>query len=151
MIRRFFERAGVALAAAMLLLSGLARAQESAPPVSLDALDREIATRIDAAATPGAVVVVVENGAVVLSKGYGFADREAGAPMTTQTLVAAGSLSKNLTSLGVLALVEQGRLSLKDPLSARAPAVEIDNPWEAEHPILIEHVLEHTAGLEGST
>ncbi|MEM9705827.1 MAG: serine hydrolase domain-containing protein [Pseudomonadota bacterium] len=134
-----------------LLLAPADAAPGEREPVSLAELEAEIAALLENAGTPGAVVAVIENGETVLSKGFGVANRATGAPMTAQTLVAAGSLSKNLTSLGALVLVDEGKLALNDRIIDRAPEVSVDNPWRAEHPILIEHLLEHTAGIEGST
>ncbi len=131
-------------------LSAEERSAESAPQ-DISALDRDIAATIEEAATPGAVVVVVEDGEISLIKGYGYADLESGTPMSRDTLLSVGSLSKNLTSLGALRLVEEGRLRLDARLADIDPSIAPDNPWRDEHPILIAHLLEHTAGIEGST
>ncbi|MEM9014502.1 MAG: serine hydrolase domain-containing protein [Pseudomonadota bacterium] len=139
------------VAIALWFLSVGVSASESETPETLDDLDARIKELINRSATPGAAVVVVEGGETVLAKGYGYADVQNNVPMTENTVLAAGSLSKNLTSLGVLRLVDDGRLSLLDKIADVAPAVVIDNPWEDDHPILIEHLLEHTAGIEGST
>lgn len=139
-----------------LILAGLGTAfaeerKETSTPNNVSTLDAELERVLTVDGTPGAVVAIIENGDVVLSKGYGLADRASGRAMTNKTLLAAGSLSKNLTSLGVLRLVERGDLALKDRLIDAAPSIEIDNPWRDRNPILIEHLLEHTAGIEGST
>lgn len=131
-------------------LGSAARGAEDGPK-TLNALDAEIARMIAASPVPGAVVAIVENGEVRLAKGYGLADVDAGTPMTADTILRAGSLSKNLTSLGVLRLVGEQALALDAPLSEVAPEIVIDNPWTENYPILLSHLLEHTAGIEGST
>ena len=61
----------------------------------------------------GAVVVVVKDGAVLLEKGYGFADVSKKVPMDPeQTMVRIGSTSKLFTWTAVMQLVEQGKLDL---------------------------------------
>ncbi|MEL7029696.1 MAG: serine hydrolase domain-containing protein, partial [Pseudomonadota bacterium] len=128
-----------------------AAAAQTAPVLSLGQLDAEFERLIASSPTPGAVLAIVEDGAVVLAKGYGYADVEAKIPMTADTVLRAGSLSKNLTSLAVLRLVGEGALDLDAPLSVVAPEVQVANPWSEEFPIRLEHLLEHTAGIEGST
>ncbi|MGJ3231081.1 MAG: serine hydrolase domain-containing protein [Oceanicaulis sp.] len=140
----------IRLAAAMLALVAAAPAlarQEA--PQSLEALDAAIAEIVENGSVPGASIAVVEDGEIVLARGYGLAELEAGRPVTPDTLFKAGSTSKNVTSLLALILQERGVLDITDPLSELAPGIAIDNPYET--PIRLEHLLEHTAGLEGST
>ena len=118
---------------------------------TLEELDAEIQAFVEDAASPGAAVAVVENGEIVLLKGYGLADLDNVRPMTADTVLRAGSLSKNITSLAVLRLVAEGRLDLDAPLADLLPGFEIDNPWAASDPMRLSHLLEHTAGIEGST
>src|SRR6266540_6143290 len=61
---------------------------------------------------PGVSAVVIQNDDVLLRAAYGFADRDAGRLMTTQTPVAIGSTSKGMTALAVMQLVEQGLVDL---------------------------------------
>ncbi|MEM6414455.1 MAG: serine hydrolase domain-containing protein [Pseudomonadota bacterium] len=145
-------RRNVFLSVGLLLLFKLLVLPASASDTALlTALDEEIADIISTTKTPGVAITVLEDGRNILEKGYGFADLGAKTPMRTDTILAAGSLSKNLTSLGLLRLVELGKLDLKDKITDVAPEVRIDNPWASQHPILLEHLLEHTAGIEGST
>ena len=84
---------------------------------------------MDLAHVPGLVITVVEGDEVLLSKGYGYADLENRIPMTPQTNVRAGSVSKPVLSTAVIRLVEQGLLDLDAPVSEYI----IDLDLEDEH------------------
>ena len=81
----------------------------------LEELDRALAQAVDEAKLPGASIAVVENGEIVLARGYGFADLATGRRVTPQTLFKAGSVSKNVTSLLALMLSEDDTISLNAP------------------------------------
>ena len=66
---------------------------------------------------PGVVVVVVEAGHTVLLEGYGTARLEDGLPMTPDTIVRAGSVSKLMTSLAVLRWLEAAGISIDAPVA----------------------------------
>ncbi len=65
----------------------------------------------------------MENGQVVLAKGYGYADIAAKTAATADTPFRAGSISKGFTAIAVMQLVEQHRLDLNDRLSTLLPDV----------------------------
>lgn len=93
----------------------------------------------------GAVASVVRDGEVVLSKGYGYADREAGiAADPADTPFRIGSVSKVFSAHGAMHLMEQGRLHMGTPISAYlGPDFPV---WE--HPVSMHDLLTHTAGFE---
>ncbi|MES2298657.1 MAG: serine hydrolase domain-containing protein [Pseudomonadota bacterium] len=151
LIRRQAPQLGLArlaLLAGALLLGASARAVAAQPPLpnNLDGLDRQLAALFKAGAVPGASVVLIENGQIVFEKGYGYADLAKQIPATAHTPFRAGSISKGLTAIGVMALVEQGRLSLDAPLHTLAPEITFANPWERTDPVRLVHLLEHTTG-----
>ncbi|MEO0410560.1 MAG: serine hydrolase domain-containing protein [Pseudomonadota bacterium] len=117
-------------------------------PQTLSALEAEITAIVEESPLPGMALVIVEDGEVVLEKGFGLAVRNPEKPMRAETVLSPGSLSKNLTSLAVLRLVQQGKLDLDAPITDVAPGVKIDNPYGT--PITLAMLLEHTAGIEGS-
>lgn len=117
------------------------------PAATIAELDVRIAKALADARIPGASIAVIENNAIVLAKGYGVSDLRASTPVTTETIFRAGSISKSLTSIGIMMLVEEGKLSLDDRLADLVPELRIDNPWEATHPVRLVHLLEHTAGF----
>jgi CubicO group peptidase (beta-lactamase class C family) len=70
---------------------------------------------------PGLSIAAVKDGEVVYARGFGFRDVESGAPMTTQTRVGIGSVTKSFTALAVMMLAEEGKLSLDDPIDKFVP------------------------------
>lgn len=145
------KRVPLCALAALWLFTGAARAEEAkapAPATSLEELDRRLAEALVEAGIPGASVTVIENSQVVLTKGYGLSDVAAKTPVTPDTVFRAGSISKSWTSIGVMLLVEEGKLSLDAKLADLMPELKFDNPWEATHPIRLAHLLEHTAGFD---
>lgn len=93
---------------------------------------------------PGLSFAVVEDGRVVMARGLGFADVEAKAQATPETVYPIGSITKTFTSTLMLKLAEQGRLDLDAVV-----ATLVD--WEVAPNILVRHVLSHTSeGAPGS-
>src|SRR5690606_28107596 len=91
---------------------------------------------------PGAAVLVLRDGEPVVRKGYGLADLEQGTPVTPDTRFRLASVSKQFTAAAILLLVQDGTLSLDDPLrrwlAGLPPATE---------GITLHHLLSHTSGL----
>lgn len=145
----------LALCAILLLgrasVSAAAEEPPKAPAATLAELDARIAKILSDAKVPGTSVTIIENGQVVLTKGYGFADLKAKRPVTPDIVFRAGSISKSFTSIAVMMLVEEGKLSLDAKLSELMPELKFDNPWEATHPIRLAHLLEHTTGFDDIT
>lgn len=127
-------------------LIGVCRAEEKKPPQSTDDLDAQLAQSFEAGHVPGAAVAVIENGEIVLLKGYGNADIAAKVAATPDTIFRAGSISKTLTGIAVMTLVERGKLDLNAKLGDLAPEVKFTNPWETTDPIRLAHLIEHTTG-----
>jgi CubicO group peptidase (beta-lactamase class C family) len=105
----------------------------------------------------GAVGLVLRDGATVWQGAAGWADREAGRPMTPDAIFRIASQTKAVTSVAVMILVEEGRLGLNDPVArylpsfARSMVAEAADsgrvPVAAARPVTIRHLLTHTAGL----
>lgn len=69
----------------------------------------------------GGIGLIARNGRVVYQQTYGMADREAGRPMTTDTLFRIYSMSKPITSVAVMMLYEEGHFALNDPVALYLP------------------------------
>ena len=109
---------------------------------------------------PGAIAMVQQHGRPVYFEAFGR--RDAGNPMLADAMFRLYSMSKPITSVAAMMLVEEGRLRLDDPLSTYIPAfaktrVGIDRAGGDEHatsefvalnrPITIEDLLRHTSGI----
>ncbi|HEY1874119.1 MAG TPA: serine hydrolase domain-containing protein [Steroidobacteraceae bacterium] len=108
----------------------------------------DTAARIDAlmqdyaAAVPGASVLVLRDGVPVFRRAYGLADLEQHVAATPATNYRLASMTKQFTAAAVLALTEDGRLSLDDPARKWLPSLP-----PATDGITIRHLLTHTSGL----
>lgn len=113
---------------------------------------------VDEGEMPGTLVAVVRHGHEVYRDAYGYADVERAVPITDDTVFRLFSMTKPLTSVALLQLVEQGRVLLDDPLSAYLPEFTDPRVWvdgtperyetrPADREIRIVDLLRHTAGL----
>ena len=121
-------------------LSGAcAAAVDAAKLARADAVVREEMRREK---IPGLAIAIVDHGAVVLSRGYGYANLEHSAAVTLDTVFQSASVGKQFTAAAVMLLVQDGRLSLDDPVTRFLP--EAPREWRA---IRIRHLLTHTSGI----
>jgi CubicO group peptidase (beta-lactamase class C family) len=102
----------------------------------------------------GVSVLVAQRGEVAFEDAWGFRDREAGTPMTLDTIFRHYSMTKPIVSTALMLLVEEARLRLVDPLEAYLPAfgkVKVLGPHGAlvapRRPIFVRDLLTHTSGL----
>ena len=91
---------------------------------------------------PGASVLVVKDGTVVVRRSYGHADLEAGIAATPRTNYRLASVTKQFTALAILILSERGKLSLDDPISRFFPEFPSYGAG-----ITVRQLLTHTSGL----
>lgn len=125
MRRPFALIAVIALMAAAACRAAPGEAPPAAGPppmptlASLDPaeLDRFIAETVEAQHAIGVTVGVMQNGAVILAKGYGLANTAANAPVTPDTLFAIGSVTKQFTCAVTLQLEQERKLSFDDPVA----------------------------------
>jgi CubicO group peptidase (beta-lactamase class C family) len=94
----------------------------------------------------GISLAVFQGEQPLLVKGYGYADLEKRTPVNPDTIFRIGSITKQFTAAGIMALVEDGRLNLDDPLFVVLPEVQ-----GVDHSISIRHLLSHTSGIENYT
>ena len=128
----------------LLLVASTMAVAGPLPPKNLAELDRQLADIFRTGKVPGASVALIENGRITFAKGYGFADMARKIPATADTPFRAGSISKGITSIAVMTLVEQHRLSLDAPIATLLPQVHFANPWEKTDPVRLVNLLEHT-------
>lgn len=96
--------------------------------------------------TPGAALVVVENGRVALESVYGVKDKERGAPVTPATLFQLASLSKSFASAAAAILVEDTPINWDTPVLSRVSHLKFKEPAYGSA-INLEHLLSQSTGL----
>ena len=127
-------------------------------PQRLARIDTWMARYLAAGKLPGCTTIIARDGRVAYRASQGLRDREAGLPMADDTIVRIYSMTKPVTAVAVMMLLEEGLVRLDDPLSAYLPefadmavyrrgdgkAMETE---PADGPITLHHLLLHTAGL----
>jgi len=103
--------------------------------------------RLAAAATPGMSVALIDGARIRWAKGFGLARREDNVPVTPATRFQAASISKPVAALGALRLVDQGVLSLDEPVVARLKGWRPRGDEEAWSRITLRQLVSHMAGL----
>lgn len=96
----------------------------------------------------GASVIVVNRDSILFNRGFGYAILENQKTVIDSTLFVLGSITKTFTAIGILKLVEEGKLKLDDKVRNLAPELPISNKWENEFPLKVYHLLEHTSGFD---
>jgi CubicO group peptidase (beta-lactamase class C family) len=140
----------------------------AAPSTSLPALDAAgvaamdgtLQAAVDKGEIPGVVAAVTNRDQVLYVKAFGKQNAAQGVSMSTDTLFRIASMTKPVTSLGIMMLYEQGKLQLDDPVSAHLPAykdrpvIETFNEKDATYTtraakseMTIRQLLTHTSGL----
>lgn len=153
--------AGIFGIAAGLSMAPLARARGYDRGGLQAGLEQWLAHIVDNGWVSGAAVRVVAPGQIPLDVFHGNADREAGTPITEDTIYRIYSMSKPITATAVMCLVEDGKLALDQPIADFLP--EFARPrvfvrFEGEEaitepaarPITVRHLLTHTSGLSES-
>ena len=102
---------------------------------------------VDEGAIAGAVTLVARNGKVFSLEAVGFQDLETRKPMRTDTIFDVRSVTKIVTAIGVMILVEEGKLALSDPVEKYLPEFKRSDAKSLGPPITIHHLLTHTSGL----
>lgn len=130
--------------------AGMAAAQ-------LDGLHARLAEEVAGGRYSGFVTLVARDGKIVDWRAHGWADVEAKRPMTKDAIVRIYSMTKIVTTVAALMLVEEGKLKLTDPVELYLPALKnrqvyVSGPAEApvlepaQRPMTVVELLTHTAG-----
>jgi CubicO group peptidase (beta-lactamase class C family) len=130
------------LALAFTALPGAA-APSNAPDFA--AIDRYIEVQMQAARLPGLALGIVQGDQIVHLRGFGLAD-PSGRTVTPQTPFILGSVSKPLTALAVMQLVEAGKIELDAPVQRYLAWFRVADA-NASARITVRHLLYHTSGM----
>lgn len=161
-------RLGVALLAIAFPCTAVAQALPRALPAAegmsaerLKRIDWVMQEAIDSGTVAGVVTMVLRHGKVVQHKAYGWADLESRKPMREDALFRIASQTKAVTSVGVMILIEEGRLRLGDRVSRWLPSFATAKVQTAtdsgprlvpvKRAITIRDLLTHTAGISYGT
>jgi methyl acetate hydrolase len=138
-------------------LTDTASAQNSSGSAALDTSLRGAVERKD---VPGVVALITDRERVLYQGAFGVADVATGRPLTTDAIFRIASMTKPVTSVALMQLVEQGRLSLDDPAGKYLPELAELKVFEsfdpatgaykvrpASRPATVRHFLTHTSGL----
>ncbi|MCL4784822.1 MAG: beta-lactamase family protein [Bryobacterales bacterium] len=153
------------LLAALLAIAALAqplpRGNEAFLAEKLALIKPRMQAAVDQGSIPGAVSMIVKDGKVAHLEAVGYADIEAKKPMRTDTIFQIMSMTKPITGIAVMILMEEGKLSVTDPVERHLP--EFRNQWmvserdgnarmtlvRPSRPITILDLLTHTSGMAG--
>ena len=127
----------------LLLLASSLCGPLSASPARADRVDDYVREQMRLRHVPGLALAVVRDGHVIKESGYGLASVELDVPVSPSTVFEIGSISKQITATAVMMLVEEGKLSLDDPISKYI--VESPASWRG---VSVRHLLTHTSGLK---
>jgi methyl acetate hydrolase len=155
-----------AITLALLLACALpahADSPASAKPLSAQAssaITKQLEQAVQRDDTPGVVALVVNRDGVVYEAAVGTQDAARKTPMRTDALFNIASMTKPVTSVAIMMLLEQGKLTLDDPVSRHLPGFdnlkvitrfnEADGTYEtrpASAVMTIRHLLTHTSGI----
>lgn len=106
-------------------------------------VDHYAETALKAAPAAGLSILVAKGDDILFAKAYGYANLENKTASKVETVYQIGSLTKQFTSVAILQLEEQGKLSLKDDITKFLP----DYPTQGKT-ITIAHLLYHTSGIK---
>ncbi len=127
-------------------------------PKRLEVLHATTRRFVDEGRHAGVITLLARDGKIVDFQTYGYRDVERQLPMERDTIFRAYSMSKIITCVATLMLVEEGRLNLDDPVAKYLPELKDLKVWTGgtadapkleplKRPITIKHLMTHTSGL----
>lgn len=121
------------------------------PDLSLAAfttrLDQMIPVVMEAYDIPGTALAIVKQGRPAWAAAYGYADREAGRPMTTDTYCRVESISKSVTAWGMMKLVQEGKMELDEPAVSYLGGWTFPRSAYTTEQITVRQLLSNSSGL----
>lgn len=141
------------LVASSFLLADAAIPVTGDPVAGMASVDRVITSLIEEWDVPGCAVAIVKDGRLVFARGYGYADKETEALVQPDSLFRIASVSKPITAVTILKLVEQGKLDLDDKAFVILDHLEPPEGADVDsriYNITIEHLLTHSGGWDTS-
>ena len=110
-------------------------------------LDEFMSENMESYGVPGLAFVMVKDGELFFSKGYGYADLENQVLFDPeQTIIRAGSMVKTVTALAVMQLVEQGMIELDTDVNQYLTQLQVPSTYD--EPVTARQLLHYTAGFD---
>jgi len=156
------EAAGTVKASGLEPMASMGTRQSAPASTSnaTKAIEKVLADAVARGDIPGVVAMVTDRRGIIYQGAFGLADAASRRPMTVDTIFRIASMTKPVTSLAVMQLVEQGRLSLDDPAEKYLPQLANLKVFEsfdattgaytvrpAKRAPNVRHLLTHTAGF----
>jgi len=118
------------------------------PLLRADKVDDVVAAQMSKRHIPGLSLAVIEGGVIVRTQGYGVTGEKGSKPVDVDTLFLAGSISKSVTALGALRLVENGKLSLDSDINGSLKTWHLpENEFTKNKKVTLRLILSHSAGI----
>jgi CubicO group peptidase (beta-lactamase class C family) len=127
------------IAATLLILSPFYHATVMAQPGNVDIFLQQ---KMKELRIPGMQVAVVQNGEIIFSKSYGYANLQDSVPVNNKSVFSINSCTKAFTGVAIMQLVEEGKVDLDAPVSRY-----VDNLPAAWQAVTIKQLLIHVSGL----
>src|SRR5215470_9794336 len=140
------------------LAGAVAQAQDRPRAGAL--IDQKLREAVERKQVPGVVALVTDRKGVVYQGAFGVADVATGQPLSTDSMFRIASMTKAITSTALMQLIEQGKLTLDDPVEKYLPEMAklpVFDSFDAKtgnyhlhmtsKPMTVVHVLTHTSGL----
>ena len=148
MIGRAFKLPLLVAAIGVLGQSVLVSAQSPSRDEALTAFSRQLRVDVAADDVGGIVAGVMVDGDLVWAQAFGWADRDAHTPMSTASISRTGSISKSVTAVLMMRLLDEGVIGLDEPVERYLPAfASIKDRRVDAQPVTFRHLASHTAGL----
>ena len=149
------------LAVALLALQVWAAPPAGMDPERLARIPARMKQFVERGSVAGTVTLVARHGTVASLEATGYQDLEKKIPMRTDSIFQIMSMTKPVTAIGIMLLVEEGRLGLNDPVERHLP--EFRGQWvidskpddktrilkRSPRPITVRDLLTHTSGMAG--
>ncbi|HEX9827401.1 MAG TPA: serine hydrolase [Flavobacteriaceae bacterium] len=132
-----------------LILSFTLSAQKESKEIEqfVSELDQKIPQLLNDFIVPGTAIAIIENGEIILQKGYGYSNIDKGIKVSNTTGFNIGSISKTIAAWGVMKLVQEGKIDLDAPAEKYLTRWHLPKSEFDSDKVTIRRLLSHTAGL----
>ncbi len=131
----------------VLSLYSCVQQSESETEKFLKTIDEKVPQLLNDFSVPGAAIAVIEDGKIILQKGYGFANVEEQIKVTINTGFNVGSISKVITAWGIMTLVNEGKIDLDEPAEKYLTRWKFPDSKFNSSEVTIRRLLSHSAGI----